>query len=181
MTGLGRSFSLSLPRRLPSMSSRSDYASPGTTPVFLPSCGPLERQDSWLERAYKPPSPWEAASRNPLGLVDEAFTYQNLQQSIASNVRSAAQRKSLPEPPAEWRARVAYEPSGRGNAHHLGAPAFMSQAKSTPAQYGPPFRQYQPQRSVTEINTAYTGPSSDYRRPISQPGYRPMYNAAWRR
>ncbi|KAG9342531.1 hypothetical protein JZ751_016536 [Albula glossodonta] len=172
---MGRSCSLSLPRRLPSMSSRSDYGSPVSTPVFQPSYGPLERQTSWLERAHKPPSPWEAACRSPLGLVDDAFNYQTLQQSIASNVRLAAQRKSLPEPPAEWKARVSYEPQ-------RAPPAFTSShTKSAPAQCGPPFRQYQPQRSVTEAGVAYAGPSYDYQRQVSQPGYRPMYNAAWRR
>ncbi|KAJ8336175.1 hypothetical protein SKAU_G00395180 [Synaphobranchus kaupii] len=176
--GLGRSCSLSLPRRLPSMTSRSDYGSPVTTPVFQPSYGPLERQASWMERAYKPPSPWEAASRNPLGLVDEAFAQRNIQQSIASNVKSAAQRKSLPDPPAEWKARVSYEGPRWGDARPEAPPAFTSPTKSVPAHYGPPFRQYQPQRSVTETSTGYAG---DYRRPISQPGYRPMYSAAWRR
>ncbi|XP_036372767.1 synaptopodin-2 [Megalops cyprinoides] len=179
---MGRSHSLSLPRRLPSMSSRTDYASPVTTPVFQPSCNPLERQASWLEKAYKPPSPWEAASRSPLGSVDEAFTSQNLQQSIASNVKAAAHRKSLPEPPAEWKARVSYEPPGKGEGRQYLAPQFVSPTKSVvsappaPTHYGPPFRQYQPQRSMTEANIGYIGS-----RPVSQPGYRPVYNTAWRR
>ncbi|XP_035274548.1 synaptopodin-2-like isoform X2 [Anguilla anguilla] len=183
---LGRSCSLSLPRRLPSMSSRSDYGSPVTTPVFQPSWGPLERQASWLETGPKPPSPWEAACRSPLGLVDEAFARRGVQETVASGVRAAAQRRSLPEPPAEWRARVAHEARPEG-APPFGSPTrstpaqygppFSSQTRSTPAHCGPPFRQYQPQRSVT----GYAGPGCDYRRPLSQPGYRPMYNAAWRR
>lgn len=172
---------MSLPRRLPSMTSRSDYGSPVTTPVFQASCGPLERQGSWMEKGYKPPSPWEAASRNPLGLVDEAFTNQTIQETIASNVKSAAQRKSLPEPPAEWKARVSYEAASTGDIHPEVSQAFMSPTKSMPTHYGPPIRQYQPQRSVTETGTGYTGPSPNYSRPLSQPGCRPMYSAGWRR
>ncbi|KAL4640307.1 synaptopodin-2-like [Arapaima gigas] len=56
--GVSRSHSLSLPRRLSSMSSRVGFESPLTTPVFQPSFDPLERQTSWMEKTSKPSSPW---------------------------------------------------------------------------------------------------------------------------
>uniref|UniRef100_A0A8C2Q3Q5 Synaptopodin 2 n=1 Tax=Cyprinus carpio TaxID=7962 RepID=A0A8C2Q3Q5_CYPCA len=113
-----------------------------------------------LDRGHKPPTPWEAASRHPLGLVDEAFTLMDIQQSIASNLRYAAQSKLLPEPPAEWKAKVAYEPPPKNQKDSLSQSslAFLSPTKSTasapagPVPYRSPFRQCQPQRSMTEAN-----------------------------
>ncbi|KAG5848143.1 hypothetical protein ANANG_G00095270 [Anguilla anguilla] len=183
---LGRSCSLSLPRRLPSMSSRSDYGSPVTTPVFQPSWGPLERQASWLETGPKPPSPWEAACRSPLGLVDEAFARRGVQETVASGCGPPPSAGPSRSPPPSggpgWPTRPGPEgapPFGSrpGAPPAQYGPPFSSQTRATPAHCGPPFRQYQPQRSVT----GYAGPGCDYRRPLSQPGYRPMYNAAWRR
>lgn len=148
---------------------------------------------SWLEMGHKPTTPWEAASRHPLGLVDEAFAIQNLQQSIASNVRLAAQRKLLPEPPAEWKARVSYEPlqKTKGWRESQGQsraplPQFFSPTKSTasapasPAGYRSLPRQWQPQRSMTEVNIGLFGASSEYRRPLEQPHYRAVHNTTWR-
>uniref|UniRef100_A0A667Z7P7 Synaptopodin 2 n=1 Tax=Myripristis murdjan TaxID=586833 RepID=A0A667Z7P7_9TELE len=106
---LGRSYSLSPPARAPCTSQKSASASSSPRPSARASIAVQERQTSWMERSYKPPTPWEAASRHPLGLVDEAFAFQNLQHAIASNVRLAAQRKMLPEPPVEWKARVSYQ------------------------------------------------------------------------
>ncbi|XP_029114788.1 synaptopodin-2-like isoform X1 [Scleropages formosus] len=56
--GVNRSHSLSLPRRLPSMSSTLGFESPLTTPVFQPSYDPMQRQSSWMEKSGKPSSPW---------------------------------------------------------------------------------------------------------------------------
>lgn len=117
-------------------------------------------QTARLDRGHKPPTPWEAASRHPLGLVDEAFTLMDIQQSVASNLRYAAQSKLLPEPPAEWKAKVAYEPPPKNQKDSLSQSslAFLSPTKSTasapagPVPYRSPFRQCQPQRSMTEAN-----------------------------
>ncbi|AWP05542.1 putative synaptopodin-2-like [Scophthalmus maximus] len=101
--GFGRSRSLSLPRQLNSMPSPrllSPMSAPGTRASFLPA----QRQTSFQENVYKPLSPWEAASRNLLGSVDEAF--RSLPSSVASNVKVAGQRRSLPEPPDEWKRRT---------------------------------------------------------------------------
>ncbi|XP_066576739.1 synaptopodin-2 [Amia ocellicauda] len=184
---ISRRYSLSLPRRMPSM---SGYDSPVHSPVFMPSKGPFDRQPSWMDKSVKPPSPWEAAARNPLGLVDAAFSYQNLQQSIASNVISAAHRKSLPEPPAAWKDRVSYESSQRGRLQHQRSSSYTSPSKSSmsaPAstvQYGSPCRYaYQPQRSMTDSNIRGLGAGPDYGaygRSVSDPNYN-IYPRAWRR
>ncbi|XP_067847005.1 synaptopodin-2-like isoform X3 [Heptranchias perlo] len=55
-------------------------------------------------------TPWDAASQSAVGSVEEAFSSKNIQVSIAKNIVSAARRKTLPEPPKEWKARVAYVP-----------------------------------------------------------------------
>ncbi|XP_038855808.1 synaptopodin-2 [Salvelinus namaycush] len=145
--GLGRSYSLSLPRQMCSMSYMPSQSSmsPVTTPVFHPSLG---RQTSWQEKAaLKPPSPWEAASRSTLGLVDDAFRFQNVPQSIATNVNSAANRRSLPEPPDEWKRKVSLDaPSVSGGYYHAPPPAMHTRSMSMTSApvYGPPFRQAQP-------------------------------------
>uniref|UniRef100_A0A8B9K7U7 Synaptopodin 2 n=1 Tax=Astyanax mexicanus TaxID=7994 RepID=A0A8B9K7U7_ASTMX len=92
-----------------------------------------ERQVFRLEKGRKPPTPWEAASRHPLGLVDEAFAFQDMQQSIASSLRSAAQRKLLPEPPADWKAKVSYEPPAKSQGWSASRSplSFLSPTKST--------------------------------------------------
>ncbi|XP_036619087.1 synaptopodin-2 [Trichosurus vulpecula] len=58
-------------------------------------------------------TPWEAAAKSPLGLVDDAFGPRNIQESIVANVVSAAQRKSLPEPLEDWKLRVSYAPQAQ--------------------------------------------------------------------
>ncbi|XP_051866458.1 synaptopodin-2-like isoform X2 [Pristis pectinata] len=55
-------------------------------------------------------TPWDAASQSAVGSVEDAFSKRNIQSSIAKNIVSAARRKTLPEPPEEWKARVAYVP-----------------------------------------------------------------------
>lgn len=142
---------------------------------------------SWLEKGYKAPTPWEAACRSPFGLVDEAFSLRNLQQSIAYTVKSAAHRKALPEPPEEWKARVSYEPPpplSEIRTRLYPSPAFMSPTKSTasapaaPAPRPPPLGMRLPQRSATESSVRYAGASSvGY---ATHPGYRRPYNTGWR-
>ncbi|KAK0138877.1 Synaptopodin-2 [Merluccius polli] len=133
---LGRSYSMTLPSRLrPLPSHRPPPLLSGGPPGihFQPSLRrPLQRQGSWQEWPHKPPSPWEAACRSPLGSVDEAFSFQSLPASIASSVRAAGHRRSLPEPPAAWTHRVSLEvPCSPGPGH-----AFF--CRSPPAVYAPP-------------------------------------------
>ncbi|XP_035645232.1 synaptopodin-2-like [Oncorhynchus keta] len=159
-SGLGRSYSLSLPRRMCSMSYMPSQSSmsPVTTPVFHPSLG---RQTSWQDKAaLKPPSPWEAASRSPLGLVDDAFRFQNFPQSIATNVNSAANRRSLPEPPDEWKRKVSLDaPSVSGGYYRAPPPAMHTRSISMTSApvYGPPFRQAQPLWSAVSASAGHMG------------------------
>uniref|UniRef100_A0ACB8E8P2 Uncharacterized protein n=1 Tax=Sphaerodactylus townsendi TaxID=933632 RepID=A0ACB8E8P2_9SAUR len=89
-----------------------------------------------VDKPGKRLTPWEAASKSPLGLVDDAFGPQTIQESIAANVVSAARRKTLPTPPDSWKQKVAYQPPAP-NAHAKLASfgrshsAAMSSAKST--------------------------------------------------
>ncbi|XP_016346157.1 uncharacterized protein LOC107691849 [Sinocyclocheilus anshuiensis] len=160
-----RSSSLSPPVRLSAagLNPRSVSSSPSPRPSsHTVSVRPPVGQTARIDRGHKPPTPWEAASRHPLGLVDEAFTFLDIQQSIASNLRYAAKSKLLPEPPAEWKAKVTYEPRPKKQKGSLSQSplTFLSPTKSTasappgPIPYGSPFRQ--PQRSMTEANL---GPS----------------------
>ncbi|XP_072526040.1 synaptopodin-2 [Salminus brasiliensis] len=172
-----RSRSMSLPRRLSSVSTLSPVSSPG----FHPSRGPLERHLSWVEPPQKPPSPWEAAARSPLGLVDEAFGPQSVQQSVAAGVHSAAHRKSLPEPPLEWKRRVSNDPIPPSQATPPTLSVTLPVRPSAPAPerlivYGPPFRPAQP----LTIGIRYTGSSSLPRNFTLQSGSLPPHRVSWR-
>ncbi|XP_068569530.1 synaptopodin-2 isoform X2 [Cebidichthys violaceus] len=197
---LGRS-SLSPPARVPSTGQNTASASSSPKPPARASTTPPARQASWLQKGRKPLMPWEAASRHPLGLVDEAFAFQNLQQSLATNVRLAAQRKMLPHPPAEWKARVSYEAqqntggqtwsqSRSGSESRAPLPSFGSLTRSTVsapdhhADYRSLPRQWQPQRSVTRANMGPPVSSSEFKRPLGKPTYKSVYTSntwSWRR
>nr|XP_029543204.1 synaptopodin-2-like [Oncorhynchus nerka]XP_029543205.1 synaptopodin-2-like [Oncorhynchus nerka] len=159
-SGLGRSYSLSLPRRMCSMSYMPSQSSmsPVTTPVFHPSLG---RQTSLQEKVtLKPPSTWEAASRSPLGLVDDAFRFQNFPQSISTKVNSAANQRSLPEPPDERKRKVSLDaPSVSGGYYHAPPPAMHTRSMSLTSApvYGPPFRQAQPLWSWVSATVGHMG------------------------
>lgn len=127
--------------------------SPGhLSPVSTPGVLPIQRQTSFQEKVHKPLTPWEAASRSPIGSVDEAFLF--LPSSAATNAKAAKHRGSLPEPPEEWKRRVSLDPAPVSKSHyHHEAPAFHILTKSRtfspekPAFYGPPFRPAQPLRA----------------------------------
>lgn len=179
LQGFGRSRSLSLPRRLNSVSSPG-HMSPVSTPGCQPSYLPTQRQTSFQEKAYKLLTPWEAASRSPIGSVDEAFLFQSLPSSLASNVKSAGHRRSLPEPPDEWKRRVSLDPAPVSKGHYHAAPAFQAPSMSrtfspeTPAFYGPPFRPAQPLRPASRASIGYMGQGT------SPTQYSPMYSAVQR-
>ncbi|XP_023650072.1 uncharacterized protein synpo2a isoform X2 [Paramormyrops kingsleyae] len=180
---LDKSYSLSLPRKLHSSSASSEHA-------LSSGFQPPEIKVPWWGKGHKPPTPWEAASRHPLGLVDEAFSFQSFQRDLASGICSAAHRKSLPEPPAEWKARVSYEPR-RAGGEGAGGCRFMptcvasptrsvASAPAAPVPYVSPWR-WQAQRSSTESEINHTVPSPGHRGGISQPGYTSTYTMPWRR
>ncbi|XP_035531633.1 synaptopodin-2, partial [Morone saxatilis] len=201
LQALGRSYSLSPPARVPSTGQKSASASSSPKPPAQGFSSPLARQTSWLEKGHKPPTPWEAASRHPMGLVDEAFAFQNLQQTLASNVRLAAQRKMLPEPPAEWKAKVSYQAPQKTGSHTWSQsqsrshsrpplPSFVSPTRSivsTPAShagYRSLPRQWQPQRSVAEANLGPSVSYSDHKRPMGKQTYKSVYTSntwSWKR
>ncbi|XP_029296829.1 synaptopodin-2 [Cottoperca gobio] len=162
VSGYGRSRSLSLPRRLNSMTSPR-LLSPASTPGIQSSFLPTQRQTSYQEKVYKPLSPWEAASRSIIGSVDDAFVFQSLPSSVACNVKAAEHRRSLPEPPDEWKRRVSLDPAAVSMGHYRAAPAFQAPFMSRtflpekPAFYGPPFRPAQPLRPASRASIGYMG------------------------
>ncbi|KAI4832358.1 hypothetical protein KUCAC02_015327 [Chaenocephalus aceratus] len=162
VSGFGRSRSLSLPRRLNSMPSPR-LLSPTSTPGIQAFYLPTQRQTSFQEKVYKPLSPWEAASRSPTCSVDDAFVFQSLPSSVASNVKAAGHHRSLPEPPDEWKRRVSLDPAAVGMGHYHAAPAFQAPFISRtflpekPAFYGPPFRPAQPLRPGNRASVGYMG------------------------
>lgn len=65
--------------------------------------------------------------------MDEAFGPQNIQESIAANVVSAARRKTLPEQPDEWKQKVSYEPPvASGSVALLGGKKLLPEAPYSP-------------------------------------------------
>ncbi|KAK1885914.1 Synaptopodin-2 [Dissostichus eleginoides] len=137
--------------------------SPASTPGIQAFYLPTQRQTSFQEKVYKPLSPWEAASRSPICSVDDAFVFQSLPSSVASNVKAAGHRRSLPEPPDEWKRRVSLDPAAVGMGHYHAAPAFQAPFISRtfppekPAFYGPPFRPAQPLRPGSRASIGYMG------------------------
>uniref|UniRef100_A0A8C5NYE4 Synaptopodin-2 n=1 Tax=Jaculus jaculus TaxID=51337 RepID=A0A8C5NYE4_JACJA len=85
---------------------------PGRSAPFTCSPSPWVYQPVYskpaegLEKAGRRPTPWEAAARSPLGLVDDAFAPRSIQESVVANVVSAARRKALPGPSEGWKARL---------------------------------------------------------------------------
>ncbi|XP_028445136.1 synaptopodin-2 [Perca flavescens] len=177
--GFGRSRSLSLPKRLNSMPSPR-VGSPASTLGIQSSFLPAQRQTSFQEKVYKPLSPWDAASRSPIGSVDDAFVFQSLPSSIASNVKATAHRRSLPEPPDEWKRRVSLDPAAVSMGRYHAAPAFQAPFMSRtfspekPAFYGPPFRPAQPLGPDSRASIGYMGHGS------SPTKYSPLHSAVQR-
>lgn len=174
---------MSPPVRLPAvcLSPRSVSSSPSPRPPM--------GQTTRLDRGHKSPTPWEAASRHPLGLVDEAFAILDIQQSIASSLRYAAQNKILPEPPAKWKAKVAYEPLPKYQKDSLSRSplSFLSPTKSTasapagPSPYGSAFRPCPGQRSMTEENLRPSQGDQKEIGPHRSRLYKDKDSSTWRR
>lgn len=94
--------SLSLPgRSAPPTFSTSPW-------IYRPAYSYSSKPAEGMEKASRRPTPWEAAARSPLGLVDEAFTPRNFQESIVANVVSAARRKVLPGHSEGCKERLSY-------------------------------------------------------------------------
>uniref|UniRef100_A0A3Q2TTL5 Synaptopodin 2 n=1 Tax=Fundulus heteroclitus TaxID=8078 RepID=A0A3Q2TTL5_FUNHE len=187
------SYSLSPPARVPFAGQKSASTSSSPKPPTRASTNPPARQTSCLDRGFKPLTPWEAASRHPLGLVDEAFALQDLQQSLASNVHLAARRKILPEPPAEWKERAGYPAQQKPGSQawspgrHQGRapiPSFFSPSGSPASSpvglpgYRSLPRQWRPQKYAVGANQRASASSS------ARPTYMSAYTSStlsWRR
>lgn len=185
---------------MPFTAQKSASASSSPKPPSQTFASHAQKPGSCIEKGHKPLTPWEAASRHPLGLVDEAFAFQNLQQALASNIRLAAQRKMLPEPPAEWKNRVSYRgPQKTGSQtwsqsqsrsqSRAPLPSFMSPTNSAVsasvghAGYRSLPRRWQPQRSVTQAKPGPTASSSESKRPSGEQTSKPVCSSStwsWR-
>lgn len=169
--GFIRSSSLSPPKQQHVMPPRTPEGRPG---IYSSQ---FSRQKSPKEKVYKPLTPWEAASRSPLGSVDEAFVLQDQPSSVASSLLLAGQHRSLPEPPEEWKRRVSLEPAAVGVGRYPAAPAFqapsLSQTFSQEKRsfYGPPFRPAQPLTLTGRPSAAYMG------QPSHASKYSPLHGA----
>uniref|UniRef100_A0A8C9ZI79 Synaptopodin 2 n=1 Tax=Sander lucioperca TaxID=283035 RepID=A0A8C9ZI79_SANLU len=158
-----QSRSLSLPKRLNSMPSPR-VVSPASTLGIQLSFLPAQRQTSFQEKVYKPLSPWDAS----------------LPSSVASNVKAIAHRRSLPEPPDEWKRRVSLDPAAVSMGRYHAAPAFQAPFMSRtfspekPAFYGPPFRPAQPLGPDSRASIGYMGHGS------SPTKYSPLHSAVQR-
>ncbi|NXA28537.1 SYNP2 protein, partial [Ibidorhyncha struthersii] len=190
VTAQGRSSgrSLSLPGRPSSFISRA--MSPTSPLIFQPAPDYFSKPDTAADRPGKRLTPWEAAARSPLGLVDEAFGPQNMQESIAANVVSAARRKTLPEPPDEWKQKVSYEPPApSGSVALLGGkqsgivspPKSSMSAPSATMQAGSQLQYpYCSQRSRTDPDIMSMDSRSDYCLSTADSNYNPQPRG-WRR
>ncbi|XP_062899636.1 synaptopodin-2-like isoform X5 [Mobula hypostoma] len=139
-------------------------------------------------------TPWDAASQSAVGSVEEAFSKRNIQSSIAKSIVSAARQKTLPEPPEEWKARVAYVPplpssySSMATFNVRRPSSITSSLKSSSSpvpsihgslMYQQPLR-YQHSLTDSELST---GAYSDYEssgKPVAGSNYNP-YPRGWKK
>uniref|UniRef100_A0A8D1FGT8 Synaptopodin 2 n=1 Tax=Sus scrofa TaxID=9823 RepID=A0A8D1FGT8_PIG len=174
--------SLSLPGRPvpPAISTTSPW---GYQPAYSYSSKPTDE----LEKANKRLTPWEAAAKSPLGLVDDAFRPRNIQESIVANVVSAARRKVLPGPSENWNERLSYVPQtqkasmGSSGRQEYNVASLPINSMPTSSQYGSqvPYAYYrQPSRHDSEIMSMET--RSDYCLSVAGCNYNP-YPRGWRR
>ncbi|KAM6148167.1 synaptopodin-2 isoform 2-T2 [Erethizon dorsatum] len=174
--------SLSLPGRPvpPIMSTTSPW-------VYQPAYNYSSKPADGLEKANRRPTPWEAAAKSPLGLVDDAFRPRNIQESIVANVVSAARRKVLRGPPEDWNEKLSYVPqtqkanmdSFERQEYHVTSVASNSMPSNS--QYGSqlPYAYHrQASRNDSEIMSLET--RSDYCLPVADCNYNP-HPRGWRR
>uniref|UniRef100_A0A6J0SQE1 Synaptopodin-2 isoform X1 n=1 Tax=Pogona vitticeps TaxID=103695 RepID=A0A6J0SQE1_9SAUR len=182
--------SFSVPGWHSSATSRS--MSPVSPAMFQPASDSFSKLPTAVHKPGKRLTPWEAAAKSPLGLVDDAFAPQTIQESIAANVVSAARRKTLPAPPDDWKQKVAYEhpaPSVHAKLPSFGrsysaavfpAKSTMSAPSST-AHCGSRLQHaYYNQRARTDPDVISMDSRSDYCLSIADSNYNP-HPKGWRR
>ncbi|KYO47433.1 synaptopodin-2 [Alligator mississippiensis] len=164
--------SLSLPGRPSSLTPRA--TSPSFPVIIQPAPDYFSKPPGATDRSGKRLTPWEAAAKSPLGLVDDAFGPQNIQESIVANVVSAARRKTLPEPPDDWKQRVSYEPPapsihaslasfGKRQSGIISPPKSTMSAPSSTSQCGTRLQYaYYGQRSQIDPDMMSMDTRSDY-------------------
>ncbi|XP_008065547.1 synaptopodin-2 isoform X1 [Carlito syrichta] len=174
----GRSFSLP-GRSVPPTASTSPW-------VYQPAYSYSNKPTDGLEKANRRPTPWEAAAKSPLGLVDDAFRPRNIQESIVANVVSAARRKVFPGPPEDWNEKLSYVPQtqkadmGSCGRREYNVTSLFNNNMSTNSQYGSqlPYAYYrQSSRNDSEIMSMET--RSDYSFPVADYNYNP-HPRGWR-
>ncbi|XP_076998554.1 synaptopodin-2 [Tamandua tetradactyla] len=174
--------SLSLPGRPvpPTISTTSRW-------VYQPAYSYSSKPMDGFKKANKRLTPWEAAAKSPLGLVDDAFGPRNIQESIVANVVSAAQRKVLAGSPEDWKERVSYVPQARKanmssfGRQEYGVASLPSHSMFPTSQYGSQlaYAYYrQPSRNDSEIMSMET--RSEYCLSMSDCNYNP-HPWGWRR
>ncbi|KAM9331444.1 synaptopodin-2 [Gastrophryne carolinensis] len=181
----GRSMAFSA--RSYSTASSQPFASPISPKLFEPAPGYVRKSPTTPETPSKRLSPWEAAGRNPLGLVDDAFIPQTIHKSVSVNVVSAARRKTLPEPPASWKSTssVPTSPYGHKSFFENKRYSFSAVPKNiitAPSlQCGYQVRHpYPSSLSFTNSRPAPLETRSEYGMPMGQnPNFNP-YPRAWR-
>lgn len=160
--------------------------------MFQPGPGYFSKPAAAADKPGKRLTPWEAAAKSPLGLVDDAFGPQNIQESIVANVVSAARRKTLPEPPDDWKQRVSCVPPGPGV--HASFASFgtrqsdiTSPSKSSMSAPNSTFQcgsrlqhAYYGQRSRTDPDMMSMDSRSDYCLSMANSNYNP-HPRGWRR
>ncbi|XP_014932965.2 synaptopodin-2 [Acinonyx jubatus] len=177
---IGRS--LSLPGRPvpPTISTTSPW-------IYQPAYSYSSKPTDGLEKANKRLTPWEAAAKSPLGLVDDAFKPRNIQESIVANVVSAARRKVLPGPSDDWNKRLSCVPQaqkasmGSFARQEYNVASLPDNNMPTNSQYGSQvsYAYYrQPSRNDSEIMSMET--RSDYCLSIADYNYNP-HPRGWRR
>ncbi|KAG8593001.1 hypothetical protein GDO81_000694 [Engystomops pustulosus] len=109
--------SISFPARSFSSASSQPFGSPLSPALFEPAPGYVGKSAKTPETPGKKLTPWEAATKSPLGFVDDAFLPQTIHESVSANVVSAARRKTLPEPPAAWKSTSTLSPTSIASAY----------------------------------------------------------------
>ncbi|XP_053317397.1 synaptopodin-2 [Spea bombifrons] len=181
--------SLSLPGRSFSSACMQPLASPSSPMVFEPSPSYVDNPAT-PDTPSKRLTPWEAASKSPLGLVDDAFMPQTLHESISANIVSMARRKTLPAPSAAWKSTSKTQPDPISQSYkstHVrkqsGVTPVPKNVVSAPSfQCGFQLRHpYSSQHSITNLNNVPLDTRSEYCTSTTRNTNFNAYPRAWRR
>ncbi|XP_072352284.1 synaptopodin-2-like isoform X1 [Scyliorhinus torazame] len=161
-------------------------------PATIPSGRPTFQS---VKTSLKKLTPWDAASQSAVGSVEEAFFRRNIQESIAKNIVSAARRKTLPEPPEEWKARVAYVPPVSSSYSSIATFQVRKPSRITPSiktiasipasaieessMYKQPLN-YQQSLTDSDLSIGAYSEQETLRKQVADPNYNP-YPRGWKK